>query len=212
MADTTDAQKEILKKYISKLQNPDQVKQGLMADSDLGSSVMDSPAQRAMYNAQHDQNMSPENMVTGMGMPAMGIMREGNALNIMDAMDLRKANINPASQHIAPYDGGEAAFNHRLNGLDDVNYAVKNNQVIGHLGLDDNGSIKAAYVNPEFRRQGVAEQLYLDAAKKNGILKSDDLDAMEPEAVSLWEKLKKQYPDAVIKTRQGYQLNGQKIR
>ncbi len=80
MADTTDAQKEILKKYISKLQNPDQVKQGLMADSDLGSSVMDTPAQRAMYNAQHDQNMSPENMVTGMGMPAIGMIKQGNVI------------------------------------------------------------------------------------------------------------------------------------
>jgi hypothetical protein len=86
-----EEQKKILKKYADKLKSPDQIKEGLMSDSDLGSSVMDSPGQRAMYGAQHDSNVSPENLAMGMGMPAMGVIRNGNVLNALEEFAARKA-------------------------------------------------------------------------------------------------------------------------
>jgi len=108
-------------------------------------------------------------------------------------------------QHLAAADiDNEVGENHRLNTVDDIHYAVKNKKVIGHLGRDDEGSVKASYVDPEHRRQGVSEGLYKHVAKTTGFVKSDDLDAMEPGATGMWEKLKKKHPEAVSKTKSGY--------
>lgn len=103
--------------------------------------------------------------------------------------------------------GRVSAVNYRLNNVDDIRYAVKDNEVVGHVGVDAEGSVKTVYVDPKHRRKGVAEQLYKDYAKENGSLISDDFNAMEPEAKKLWEKLKKENPDKVNITDDGrYEL------
>jgi len=108
-------------------------------------------------------------------------------------------------QHIAEADVGKSfGENHRLNTAQEVYYAVKDGKVVGHLGLDDAGSVKASYVDPEFRRQGISTKLYEGVSKDYGNFASDELTAMEPAAKKLWDKLKSKYPDRVTKTKKGY--------
>lgn len=114
-------------------------------------------------------------------------------------------NIKIKDEHIPAAEiNKEKEFNYRLNNIDDISYAVKNNSVIGHLGVDENNAVKAVYVDPKFRKKGVAEQLYTDYVYKNGVLKSDDINAMEPEAKNLWEKLQKKYPEEITETKDGW--------
>lgn len=111
-------------------------------------------------------------------------------------------------QHISEIESGlESAFNYRLNNVDDVFYAVKNNKVVGHIGLDDTGSVKTVYVDPKYRKQGIAEDLYSKVANDRGFINSDELYAMEPSAINLWEKLSKKYPKLVKKTEEGFTLH-----
>ena len=108
-------------------------------------------------------------------------------------------------QHLPSADVGvELGENHRLNTVDDIQYAVKDGKVIGHVGRDEDGAVKALWVDPEHRRKGVAESMYKRIAENDGVLKSDELDAMEPGAQQLWKKLQVQFPDSVKKTDQGY--------
>jgi ribosomal protein S18 acetylase RimI-like enzyme len=102
----------------------------------------------------------------------------------------------------------EVDFNHRLNTTPSISYAVKDGKVIGHLGVDDNGAVKSIAIDPEHQRQGVAQSLYENYFKNNGSLSSDELDAMEPEAKKLWEKLKTKYPENITKTKDGYNFSG----
>ncbi len=93
--DPNDAQKEILKKYISNLRTPEQLRAKISqdmqsADSGFGNSVMDDPGNRAIYKVAHDPNYRPESLVMGMGMPGIGMIKEGNVLNIMDELAAKK--------------------------------------------------------------------------------------------------------------------------
>lgn len=116
-------------------------------------------------------------------------------------------NIKIGKQHLPASDvGEEVGFNYRLDqNPDNIYYNVKDNKVVGHLGLDDNRSIKAVYVDPKYRRKGVAKELYKTVAEKEGGLYSDDFYAMEPEAKALWESLAKERPEEIIKTPSNYE-------
>ena len=95
------------------------------------------------------------------------------------------------SQHIPSEESGnEVENNHRLNGAADIHYAVKNKTVIGHVAQDDEGRVKGVHVDPEHRRQGVAEGLYHHIADTTGSIKSDEPIAMEPSAKAMWQKMK----------------------
>lgn len=122
-----------------------------------------------------------------------------NKISLHPEYDLPENTILGKQHQASGVVNEEVGVNHRLNGIDDVNYAVKDGKVIGHLGVDDRDSIKTIFVDQDHRRKGVAEQLYTDYAKKNGVLHSDDLDAMEPEAKALWKKLDKKYPGQITK-------------
>lgn len=106
----------------------------------------------------------------------------------------------------------EVEENHRLNAVDDIFHYVKDGKVVGHLGLDDEGSVKGVYVDEDQRRQGIAEKMYEHVADELGSVSSDDLDAMESNAKKMWEKLKDKYPDRVSGGSDGekYTLEGKK--
>ncbi len=128
-------------------------------------------------------------------------------LRNIDAEDLPK-DVNLPPQHTRAVDlGEEVDFNYRLDPLEDIRYAVKDNEVVGHLGLDDSKKVKASFVDPDHRREGIAEKMYEDAALERGGISSDDFDAMEPEAKSLWEKLSEKYPESVSKGDSSYSMN-----
>lgn len=88
----------------------------------------------------------------------------------------------------------EMEYNYRLNLCDTKYFAVKNGQVIGHIGLQDD-TVRAVYVDEGERGQGVAFSLYLAVIEDLGYLKSDD--AREVSADNIWKKLKKRFPDRV---------------
>lgn len=98
--------------------------------------------------------------------------------------------------------------NNRLSGINDINYAVKDKKIIGHIAVDDEGSVKSVHVDPEHRGKGVAQTLYEDYFKKNGSLSSDEPAAMEPEAKALWDKLKTKYPKNITKDSSGWHYKG----
>lgn len=119
-------------------------------------------------------------------------------------------NVNLPKQHTEPQEAeDEAGENHRLLGAEDVHYAVKGKKVIGHVAQDDEGKVKGVYVDPEHRRKGVAEKLYHHVANTSGEIKSDSLDAQEPGAKAMWNKLSKKHPDRVSKSKEGYTLKGE---
>ena len=124
-------------------------------------------------------------------------------IEVIERYDLPE-NVKVGDQHIPAMDiEKEVDVNYRLDGIEDIFYAVKDNKVVGHIGLDEDGAVKTVFVDPKYRRQGVAENLYEDVASKRGGLVSDDLNAMEPEAKKLWLKLKKKYPKQVTGGKNG---------
>lgn len=130
-----------------------------------------------------------------------------NKISLHPEYDLPENTIL-GKQHQNPDNAGkEVGVNYRLNGINDINYAVKDGKVVGHLGVDDDGAVKTVFVDPEHRRQGVAEKMYTDYVNKNGVLKSDEPMAMEPEAKVLWKKLQSKYPNEITKGPDGWSWN-----
>lgn len=124
--------------------------------------------------------------------------KASNSIKYMTRDDAEQAGIKIPDAHLPSGEvDNEVGENHRLNTTPDINYAVKGNKVIGHLGVDDDGAVRSVYVDPNERRKGIAEGLYKNYFKNNSYLMSDDADAMEPSAKKLWAKLSKQYPNDI---------------
>ncbi len=100
-------------------------------------------------------------------------------------------------------DDKEVEFNYRLNNAEQIYYAVRNNKVVGHLGLDSDNTVISVHIDADYQRQGLATELYIQAVKENGDINSDDPSAMEPEAKSLWNRLAKEYPEFVTRNGEG---------
>lgn len=97
----------------------------------------------------------------------------------------------------------DTEYNYRLSNLEDIYYAVLNNKVVGHIGIDDDYSIRAVYVDPEYRNRGISEKMHLEIFKLYPRVMSDDSDAMEVAEKKLWEKLMKRFPDNIQKLEDG---------
>lgn len=133
------------------------------------------------------------------------VKNKSKGLTVLSREEALEQGVRIPEAHVPSADlEKEVEFNYRLNNLPEVRYAVKDGKVVGHLGLDDKASVKAVYVDPDHRGQGVAKQLYKDTANKLGTFSSDELSAMEPEAKAVWESLKKEHPKNVFKERHGY--------
>lgn len=100
----------------------------------------------------------------------------------------------------------EKGYNYRLNVCDTKYYLLKDNIVIGHLGLLDN-VVKAVYINPQYQGQGYSLLLYKQVFKDFKQVFSDDV--REPGGEAIWKKLKETYPDKVKyhKKRDQYEFN-----
>lgn len=89
----------------------------------------------------------------------------------------------------------ETENNYRLNTCDEVYFAVIGNVAIGHLGINED-SIRAVYIDPEYRGLKLSYQLYEHVFLVLGEIKSDT--AREKVADKIWKKLHKKY-SALIK-------------
>lgn len=88
----------------------------------------------------------------------------------------------------------EEEYNYRLNTCDTIYFAVVNNKIVGHLGLNEN-SIKALYIDPNFRSFRLSYQLYEHLFLDFQYVESDD--AREPVANKIWERLSKKYSSLI---------------
>lgn len=145
-------------------------------------------------NPAAQQDIAQRSLGTAMG--SVKVMSREDAL----AQGVKIPDVHTPAEEL----GRDVQNNYRLNNLPEVNYAVKGNKVVGHLGLDDDGAVKAVYVDNGARRQGIAESLYQNKIQQGEPFQSDELVAMEPQAKKLWEKLKSQYPDQITKSKEGY--------
>lgn len=98
----------------------------------------------------------------------------------------------------------DEGYGRRTTGHDDVTYAFKEGKAVGHLAVDNEGSVKSIAVSGEHQREGIAQSLYENYFKEHGYLKSDEPIAMEPAAKKLWQKLQKKYPEEITKTKDGW--------
>ena len=133
-------------------------------------------------------------------------MADGGGVTYHHEDSLPKGTKVPTEHQRAVEADEEAGENHRLNMAESIHYAVKDKKVIGHVGQDDEGSVKGVYVDPEHRRKGVAEGLYKHVASQSGGIKSDVPYAMEPSSKKLWEKLKTEHPSKVTSSKKGYAM------
>ncbi len=139
---------------------------------------------------------------------------------LLDWIELEKRGITPGMQHIGPDDAEslgipwqEQDFNYRMgDSIPEKRYLVKDGQVIGHVGMDDSGSIKAAYINNELQGEGLGTEMYRQLFNNEGFVNSDELSAMEPGAKAIWEKLSKEYKGQVSKGRKNYEFDSSKKR
>lgn len=97
----------------------------------------------------------------------------------------------------------ELNYNFRLNNIDNIYYAIKDGSVVGHIGLDSHGFIRAVYVDPDNRRRGISEKLHLDIFKANHRVISEDVDVMGLGESNLWKKLLKQMPNKIKSIKDG---------
>ncbi|MBK9292810.1 MAG: GNAT family N-acetyltransferase [Bacteroidetes bacterium] len=128
--------------------------------------------------------------------------------------ELEKAGIEIPVEHLGEDDAevlgkawSEEGYNYRLNYLPEKKYFVKDGEVVGHIGLDDNGSIKASYINSDRQGRGLGTEMYETLLNEGYPVSSDELMAMEPEAKAIWEKLRAKRPDLISKTKKGYQFD-----
>jgi hypothetical protein len=135
------------------------------------------------------------------------LSKSEGALKYYHRMDLPKNVRVPAQHRPSAEIGKEVGENHRLNTIEDIHYAVKNNKVVGHVGQNEHGQVQGVYVDPQHRRQGIAEGLYHHIANTTGSILSDEPSAMEPGAKGLWNKLKNKYPNRVKQTKTGFIFN-----
>lgn len=126
-----------------------------------------------------------------------------------DESKFKKNNIKVPMEHRSEYrnydnqEWKEKDYNYRLI-MDDIFYSIIDDKVVGHLGLDDEGVIRAVYVSPEFRRRGISEKMHLEVFNIYSQVFSDDFDAMEKEEKELWEKMMKNMPNKIEKLNNCY--------
>ena len=119
--------------------------------------------------------------------------------------ELQKMGTNIPMEHLGPDTAEilgipweEKGYNYRLDGnAPNVKYFLDDKgQVIGHLALDDEDSIKAAYVNENVQNKGIGTEMYRRLFNEGIPVKSDEFMAMEPQAKAIWKKLSSEYPIA----------------
>jgi GNAT superfamily N-acetyltransferase len=139
------------------------------------------------------------------------LMEASSALVVpYDFNKFKNKKIEVSMEHRSEYlsypDGEEwedEGYNYRLGGLEDIYYAVVDNKVVGHIGLDSEAIVRAVYVSPSYRRQGISKKMHLEVFKLYPRVVSDDLSAMEKEEINLWENLLKEKPDQIKKLEDG---------
>lgn len=88
----------------------------------------------------------------------------------------------------------ESEYNYRLQTCDTKIYAVIDNVVVGHLGIQEE-TVRAVYVDSKHRGEGIATKLYLHAFQLLEHLYSDD--AREEGATRIWERFLEKDPEHV---------------
>jgi uncharacterized protein len=157
-----------------------------------------------IYNSDWEESKHPRDKSGQFGKGGNRKKKEVKSAKVFSRDDL-PSDVEIPAQHVPSAESGdETGENHRLNTVAEIQYAVKDNKVVGHLGIDEDGSVKAVYVDESYRGKGIAEELYTNYVKTSGYLKSDDPDAMEPAAKKLWEKLRSKHPDEISKTKDGW--------
>lgn len=142
---------------------------------------------------------------------AEGAASKVSKTKLLDFTDLEKQGIKPDMRHLSEDDAEylgipweDTEYNYRLNYLPTKKFLVKDGKVVGHIGLDDSDTIKAAYVNAEQQGEGFGTEMYKALMNEGYPISSDDAMAMEPGAKAIWEKLHKERPDLVYKKKNGY--------
>lgn len=72
---------------------------------------------------------------------------------------------------------------------------------IGHLGLDENQHTRSIKIDPDYRGQGIAPELYKKALNKYGVIRSDYRHSQLEGGHGLWESFERKYPGAVRQAR-----------
>lgn len=130
-------------------------------------------------------------------------------------------NIEVPMEHRAPHESYgdkkvwvDTEYNYRLDApVEEIYYAFTKGKVIGHIGLDGDNRMVAVYVSPEYRGKGVSTKMHEEVFRRNVEVKSDDVDAMEPEEKATWEKLMKKMPNKIKKQKDGsyiYEVKNEK--
>jgi GNAT superfamily N-acetyltransferase len=101
----------------------------------------------------------------------------------------------------------EEGYNYRLNTVDTVLLLKEGNEIVGHLGIQED-TVRSLSISESYQGQGLSYKLYEFAFNFFDILKSDD--AREPVATHLWQKLKKQYGSQISYDKESNQFIFQK--
>lgn len=96
--------------------------------------------------------------------------------------------------HMDENEWSDKDFNYRLNVCDTIFFAIKNNKVVGHLGIRED-KVQSIFVEESHRGEGIALELYFKAFDVYPVLYSDD--AREPAGTKLWERLMGMYPNLI---------------
>jgi len=133
---------------------------------------------------------------------------------LVDMEELDRLGIKPGMAHLSPDDAESFGipyknkdYNYRLQTVSNKKYLTKNGHVVGHIGLNDEDSIKAAFIEEALQGEGLGTEMYRQLFNEGNPISSDDLMAMEPEAKAIWEKLSKEFPGKITKTKKGYKFN-----
>lgn len=165
-------------------------------------------------NLESRYNMPPNllNDSEAMGSMSLSMKPVKSALSLLDLDALKKRGIKPSLEHLSADDAesfglpwAEKEYNYRLENMPTKKYLVQGKNVVGHVGLNEDDAIRAAYINKDLQGQGLGKKMYELLFKEGNAVKSDDLSAMEPGAKGIWESMKKKMPKQIKSGPGGYE-------
>jgi len=154
------------------------------------------------------------NDAEAMGSMSLSMKPANKEIALMALDELRKRKIRPGVEHLSPEDASEfkmpwaeKEYNYRLENIPNKKYLVQGKKVLGHIGLDDENAIKAAYINKDMQGQGLGKKMYDLLLQEGNPIKSDDPYSMEPAAKHIWDNLREKMPSQVTKSPSGWEFN-----
>lgn len=141
---------------------------------------------------------------------ASNVMIKPYSSSIFENIEVPMEHRSPEESYGDDKKWEDTEYNYRLGSpVEEIYYAFTKGKVIGHVGLDVDNRIVAVYVSPDFRGKGVSTKMHEAIFKRNTKVLSDDVNAMEPEEKSTWEKLMKAMPSKIKKLKDGSYIYGE---